>query len=879
MEPLRATYRLQMRAEFGFDEAAAVVPYLAALGVSHVYCSPYLQAGPGSTHGYDVADPTRVSDDLGGPEAHARFLEALRRNGLGQVLDIVPNHMTNQGRANRWWWDLLEYGRGSRYAPYFDINWHPHDPKLEGKILLPFLGDHYGRLLEQGEIRLVREGARFVVRYGDHEMPVTPGSLNVLLASAADRVGPGPLHDIAAAHGSLPSAQDDPDGLYREVEALHERLEAVLAQEAEAEAVDAVVAEWNAAPAALDSLLSSQHYRLSFWRTGSGEINYRRFFVENALVGMCIENERVFGALHGRVFGWVRDGDVDGLRVDHIDGLRDPESYLQRLREQARDAWIGVEKILDPEERLPESWPIQGTSGYDFLNAVNGLFVDPEGEGPVTDLYADFTGRSLEYVEQVREKKLLVLRTGLASEVFRLALLLLSISEKHWRYRDYTIAELGEVLNELIASFPVYRTYTRPETSSVSDQDQRYVHAATERAQAFRPDIDPQAFEYIRDLLLLRMRGETEDDFVLRFQQLSGPAMAKGVEDTLFYTYNRLVALNEVGGDPDRFGVSPEDFHAYCAHLQQAWPHTMTTTSTHDTKRSEGVRARLALLSEIPEAWAGAVRRWADRNARHRRDDDTPSRNDEYLLYQTLVGAWPIEPDRAAAYMQKAVREAKERTDWVEPDAAYEEGLEAFVRACLDDSGFCGDLAAFVAPLVGPGRVNAMAQLVLKLAAPGLPDTYQGTELWDLSLVDPDNRRPVDYALRQRLLEELRGLSAEAVLARADEGLPKLLVLHRGLQLRARRPEAFGAEAAYAPLPVRGSRARHAVAFARGGRVAAVVPRLLLGLEEGWAGTMLDLPAGTWRHAFTDETFQGPSLPLERLFQGFPVALLERTGE
>jgi (1->4)-alpha-D-glucan 1-alpha-D-glucosylmutase len=862
-----------MRPGFGFDEAAAIVPYLATLGVSHVYCSPYLQAAPGSTHGYDAADPSRVNDELGGPEAHGRFLEALRRGGLGQVLDIVPNHMTNKGRANRWWWDILEHGRNSRYALYFDVNWHPNDPKLAEKVLLPFLGDHYGRLLERGEITLAREGECFLVRYGDHELPVAPESLEQALESAADRMDEGLLREAARA-ARMPE-DCDPEAAYAAAESMYAAIAKALAEEpGAAETLDAVVAEWNASPEALDRLLSRQHYRLAFWRTGSGEINYRRFFVENALVGVCVENERVFGAMHGKVLQWVREGLVEGLRIDHVDGLRDPQRYLERLREQAPQAWIVVEKILSPDERMPESWPVQGTTGYDFLNALSGLFVDPAAEKPLTDFYAEFTREPVDFDAEVREKKLLVLRTGLASEVFRLALLLLSISEKHWRYRDYTVAELRDVLSELIADFPVYRSYTRPEVNVVSDQDECCIRAAADRAMHERPDVDPQLFEFVRDLLLLRTRGVLEDDFLLRFQQLSGPAMAKGAEDTAFYTYNRLVCLNEVGGSPERFGTAQEEFHAYCAYLQSAWPETMTTTATHDTKRGEDLRARLALLSEMPEAWAEAVRRWASIN-QGRRENDAPSRNDEYLFYQTLVGAWPLERERAVEYMLKAAREAKTHTDWTEPNAAYEEAVAHFVEGCLEDETFCKDLEAFVQPLVEPGRVNALAQLCLKLCAPGIPDTYQGTELWDLSLVDPDNRRPVDYALRQRLLSELDGLSPEEIFDRADEGLPKLWLLQKGLDLRRRRPEAFGPDAGYTPLGAQGAHADRVVAFMRGQDVVAVATRQNLRLRENWADTSLELPPGRWLNALTrEETFEG-RVNMVDLFARSPVAILE----
>jgi (1->4)-alpha-D-glucan 1-alpha-D-glucosylmutase len=874
--PPRATYRLQLRPGFGFDDAAAIVPYLAELGFSHVYCSPYLQAGPGSTHGYDVADPGRVNAELGGPEAHRRFVEALRREGLGQVLDIVPNHMTNKGRANRWWWDLLEYGRWSRSAIYFDLNWHPFDPKLHNKVLLPILGEHYGALLARGDLLVRREGPRFIVRYGEHEMPLKPRSLESLYSAAADRLGPGAFAQLAARVRTYPKEWEDAEALYWEAGEVERALEDLLQHEpGVGETLDAVVAELNASPALLDDLLRGQHYRLAYWRTGSREINYRRFFVENALVGVCVEHERVFGSMHGKVLQWVREGLVDGLRIDHIDGLRDPQAYLDRLREQAQDAWIVVEKILETDEAMPMAWPVQGTTGYDFLNVVLGLFIDPRGEEPLTRFYAEYTGQPVEYPPQVREKKLRILSTSLASEVYRLTLLLVDISEQHWQYRDYTVDELLDVLREFLACFPVYRTYTRPGHGEVSEQDRRIVLQATERAKFHRPDAAPQLFDYIRDLLLLNTGGPLEADFVYRFQQLGGPAMAKGVEDTLYYTYNRFVALNEVGGHPQHFGTSPDRFQAFCSGLQARWPLTMTATSTHDTKRSEGVRARLCLLSEIPDAWRAAVERWTAMNERHR-TPGVPDPNDEYLFYQTVVGAWPLGVERAREYMLKAIREAKVHTDWTEPVAAYEEPLLSFVQGALEDPEFTADLERFVAPLIPPGRVNALAQALLKLAGPGLPDTYQGTELWDLSLVDPDNRRPVDYALRRRLLGELDALSVEEMLARSDEGLPKLWMLRQALRLRARRPEACGPDAGYRPLTAQGKKAMHAVGFVRTEKVAAVVPRLILGLANDWGDTTIELPEGAWQNVLTSEPVNGESVAAQALLGRFPVALLER---
>ncbi|HEX7184673.1 MAG TPA: malto-oligosyltrehalose synthase [Thermoanaerobaculia bacterium] len=884
---LLSTYRLQLRPEFGFDDAAAISDYLADLGVSHVYSSPYLQAARGSTHGYDVIDHSRVNEDLGGEEAHARFCRRLGEHGLGQVLDVVPNHMAIDPKGgeqrNTWWWDVLENGPASRYAGYFDVDWDSPQSRLRNIVLLPILGDHYGRVLEAGEMRLVRQEGKLEIHYFDHWMPVAPRSLDDLLREAARRCGSPDLAFIADACGQLPLATEtDRESVarrHRDKEVLAGQLARLCDEKPEvAEAVDAVVEEINADPDRLDELLQRQNYRPAFWRTAGQELDYRRFFDVHTLVGLRTEDERVFADTHARVIDWARRGVLDGLRIDHPDGLLDPEQYFARLHAAAPEAWIVVEKILEPGEPLPEDWPVDGTTGYDFASLVGGLFVDAAGEAPLTDLYTELTGQGAGWPAMVREKKLMVLGELLASDVNRLAEVFLQVCERHRRYRDYTRFELRQAIREVAACFPVYRTYVRAETGEVRERDVRYVDEAIEAARGNWPDLSPDLLDFFRDLLTLKVRGEVESELVMRFQQLTGPAMAKGVEDTSFYNFNRLVSLNEVGGDPGRFGTSLEDFHRACARNQERWPRTMTATSTHDTKRSEDVRVRIHLLSEIPERWGGAVRRWLERNERYR-TDGFPDRNLEYLLYQTLVGAWPISADRLLAYLEKAAREAKAYTSWTRTDAGYEEAVKRFVEGLFGDEEFMADLEAFVAPLVAPGRIASLAQTLIRLTAPGVPDTYQGSELWDLSLVDPDNRRPVDYELRRRLLDELKtGLSAEEILARADDGLPKLWVVRQALHLRRRLPEAFGPEGAYWPLRAHGPRADHAVAFMRGDAVIAVAPRLVIGLGGDWGETVLDLPEGTWRNELTGEDVPGGERCLAGLLGRFPAALLARKG-
>ena len=873
----RATYRVQLHAGFTLDDAATITDYLAQLGVSHLYCSPYLQAAKGSTHGYDVTDPTRVNEEVGGAEAHRRLADALSAAGLGQVLDIVPNHMAIAGRQNAWWWDVLENGPSSPYAAFFDVDWDAPEHKLHNTVLLPILGDHYGRVLEAGELQLVRDGGEFTIRYGEHELPVSPGSLHLVLDPAAKSCGSDELAFLAESYARLPGAPvADRETLrlrHRDKEVLRRRLAELLgAEQYIAACVDRTVAEVNADADRLDELLERQNYRVAFWRTSVWEGSYRRFFDINNLAALRVEDPQVFEETHALPLRWVREGLVDGLRVDHPDGLRDPEAYFRRLRREAGEAWIVAEKILGANERLPLDWPVDGTTGYDFLNTAGGLFVDPAGAARLDAVWAQFTGASESFAEVAYKKKHLVIDELLGSDFNRLTEQFRRVCEGNRRYRDYTRPELYRALREAAACLPVYRTYANPRRGTISDADRDALAQAFAAARDRAPDLDPDLLEFLHRILRLDEGGAAEAELVDRFQQTTGPATAKGVEDTAFYAHLRLVALNEVGGDPGRFGVAPAEFHAASAVAAAEWPTAMLASSTHDTKRSEDVRTRLYLLSEMPGEWSAAVHRWAHLN-HGLREDGLPDRSAEYLLYQTLVGAHPLGCDRAQEYMRKAVREAKEHTSWTRPDQHYEAAVDRFVAGALADPEFQADLAAFVDGLVELGRVNSLAVKLLTLTAPGVPDIYQGTELWDLSLVDPDNRRPVDYRLRRRLLGELDGLSAAAAMERSDEGLPKLLVVQRCLRLRRERPDLF--TGAYRPLSARGERAEHLVAFVRGGGAIAVVPRLVHGLRQagGWGGTELELPPGRWLDAFTGRSAEG-AVPVRSLLDDFPVALL-----
>jgi (1->4)-alpha-D-glucan 1-alpha-D-glucosylmutase len=879
-----ATYRVQMHAGFGFDAAAAITGYLRDLGVTHLYASPYLQAGKGSTHGYDVLDHSKPNGELGGAPAQARLCRALGEAGLGHILDIVPNHMSIASRENQWWWDVLENGQSSRYASYFDVDWHPPEHKLRDTVLMPILGDHYGREVEAGRVQLHRAGGSFTFGYFDHVMPVAPRSLTDLLEEAARRSGSDELAFLADSLGHLPlSTATDTESVHRrhrDKEVIRTALARLIADRPEVgAAIDAVVAEINARFNDVDALLERQNYRLAFWKTAVQELDYRRFFDINTLISLRMEQERVFEDSHRLILQWVRQGVLDGLRVDHPDGLRDPAGYFQRLHKAVPHGWIVVEKILEPGECLPEDWPVAGTTGYDFLNRLGGLFVDPAGEGPITDFYAAFTGEPVDYVAMVRDKKLYVLKELFGSDVNRLVSLLSEVCERQKRYRDYTRRELTTMLREVIACFPVYRTYVQADEGRVSPRDIAYVDQAIDAAKANRPEVDPELLDFLRDLLLLRVKGSVESSLVMRFQQNTGPVMAKGLEDTVFYNYNRLVSLNEVGGDPGRFGLVPAGFHEECRETQRRWSRSMTTTTTHDTKRSEDVRARISLLSEIPGAWSEAVGRWAEHNARHK-VLGFPDRNAEYLLYQILVGAWPIDVDRATAYMLKATREAKAHTSWTESDPAYEGALKKFVAGILGDREFVADLEGFVGPMIGPGRVNSLSQVLIKLTAPGVPDVYQGNEIWDMSLVDPDNRRPVDYGLRRKLLAELAGgLEAEEILRRSDEGLPKLWVTRQALLFRRRRPELFGPGGDYRPIEAAGARADHVVAFGRGEGSVTVATRLPIRLGGDWGDTTIDLPGGRWSNELTGDAVDGGPIRVGDLLARFPVALLSRGGD
>lgn len=923
---ITATYRIQLHRDFGFAAARDLVSYLDALGISHVYASPYFMAQPGSMHGYDLVDPKRLNPELGTEQEYLEWTESLAARSMGHIVDFVPNHMAASPK-NGWWYDVLENGATAIHADHFDIEWHPPKEALRNKVLLPVLGAQYGEVLEKGELALERDGGSFCVRYFDRCFPVNPPSIVPLLERAIEKLGlpdddPRQQDLESIASGLARLATEIPKERAREKEVLKRRLAALAEDELVAKRLDEEVARVNGTPGDprsfddLDRLLVDQNYRLAYWRVATEEINYRRFFEINDLAAIRMECDVVFDDMHQKLLELVGNGRVQGVRLDHVDGLYDPATYFDKLRralERARGArsgdktpiWVIAEKILASSESLPSSWAIDGTTGYDFLATVNGLLIDPRAEEPCTRLYCEMTGDTRTFGEHAHEAKRTILRASMASELQMLALRLERIAMRDRRSRDFTLATLRRALGETIAAFPVYRTYVRP-NGSREPTDVQIVTRAIRIARRKNPEVSPSVFAFLRDQLLF----EPEDHLdavvamAMRFQQLTGPVVAKGVEDTAFYTYVRFVALNEVGSSPDRFGTSLASFHALNSDHLTRWPRTMTATATHDTKRGEDVRARLAVLSEIPAAFTAWVEEWRaitsayttvlDEEAPESR---APSASDQLLFFQTVLGAYPLAhaPDetfahRVAEYMVKAAREAKQHTSWLAPDDAYEGALRGFVAGVLADEAFLESLEAKSTAIATYGASNGLAQVVLKIASPGVPDTYQGSETWDLRLVDPDNRSPVDYAALRRALASLDGANVRDLVACFRDGRIKLHVLSRALRLRRTMPGVF-LEGDYRPIDA----GEEIVAFVREhdtGTVACAATRFpyrVTGGRAPWAcgdvwgapgdpnRRVVALPPGRWRDALGTErnVVVGPTgIAAADLFSDLPVALL-----
>jgi (1->4)-alpha-D-glucan 1-alpha-D-glucosylmutase len=871
--PLRATYRMQLTPEFGFEQLRKRLPYLARLGVSHVYLSPCLEAVSGSAHGYDVTDPARVREELGGEVGWRAVLDACRELGLGVIVDIVPNHMAASAAHNPWWRDLLRWGEHSPFAGFFDVDWARH----EGRVLLPILGSSRN-VATEGPSQWLELGAHALELVVEEDrLPLAARSVPVVFASTAGDDG-----EVAARLGELGGVVRDA-GARTDIERAERRVFECLQSPERAARARAAVDAVNASPERLQSVLEAQFYRLRYWRDGLPELNYRRFFDVSSLAALRVDDPVVFDAVHVQLRRWIQSGALAGVRVDHPDGLKDPEQYLERLRDLIGPRWLLIEKILRPGELLPARFPVDGTTGYDFAGVATRLFVDSRAEAALTATYcrlAELPG--YDFPHSVDAAKGRALRELFGAEVAALTARALPVCQSAPGASG--AGDVQQALLGILTGLPVYRTYLRPGRAA-SEADRAVLDVACRRAVVASPELAPLV-DRLADLLVGTRLTPRHDELAAAFQQLSGPAMAKGLEDTVFYDDARLLSLNEVGGDPARFGASVEEFHEHARHIQSHWPRTLNAISTHDTKRSADVRLRIALLSELPGEWAVRSESWMHR-ARSLPEGASVDPRTLYFLFQTLVGAHPISIDRLQRYLLKAAREAKAWTSWLSPDLPREAGFVRFVAALLRDEDFRTELDAFVGRLQPAFVRHALALELLALTAPGVPDIYQGTELWDDSLADPDNRRPVDFALRERLLGEIEPLTeppracdsfVDAAGRRIERGPgagvgeEKLWLICRTLAVRRARPECFDARAAYTSLAVLGPEQHRVVAYQRGAHVVVVVPRLTLSLTRGWRGTRVVLPAGRFVDAFTSEAVDSGGL--EDMLARFPVALL-----
>lgn len=941
-----ATYRLQFHHGFRFIAAQALAPYLHDLGISDLYASPLFKARRRSSHGYSVTNPLEINPELGSRVSFNALVRVLKSRGMGLLLDFVPNHMA-LSHDNPWWLEVLEDGPGSPFAVFFDVDWHPLNRVMEGRVLQPVLGAPYGQVLENQEFKLALEEKGFCVHYYDHKFPLDPKTYGPLLTHRLETL----VRELGEGNPAILSYM----GLINLVEHLPPRSLAsrrkLLERQRQKEILknnlgllyqgnatikkflDENIAILNGRPGdpesfnLLDRLLASQPYRLAYWRVSLDMINYRRFFSVNDLIGLRVEDPRVFEASHSLLFSLIREGKVSGVRIDHVDGLYDPLGYLQRLQDSLAPAekspaaqencYVVVEKILAADEPLPPDWPVAGTTGYDFLNVVNGLFIDGEGFRDLQRIYTGFVKPELGRSDLIYEKKKLIMDTLFGGEMETLGYMLSLLAEQDRQARDVPRKELQKIIGEVIARLPVYRTYSRG--FEVSPRDRACVDKVVEEVGVREPAFDPHALAFVRRVLLLEFPPDLAEDqkkdwlrFVMRWQQFTGPIMAKGLEDTALYVYNPLVSLNEVGTD---FLVpAPADFHQFNRCRQENWPATLNATSTHDTKRSEDVRMRINVLSQIPHEWEGCLTRWSAWNQPQKRyvqGRAVPAANEEYFLYQTLLGAWPLFEEelpefkeRLQAYVIKAAREAKVHTRWIAPNHEHENALTAFVQAILDESDnheFLDDFKEFQARLAYYGALNSISQVLLKIASPGVPDFYQGTELWDFSLVDPDNRRPVDFQKRARLLKDLRmkeGTKGETLiqelLTNWKNGAIKLYITYKALNFRKAHQDLF-LQGDYLPLVTTGPQGRRVVAFARrleNTWVIAGAVRLFTDLqapgdhscrEQVWQESFLSLPPGApteLMNIFTGQPIksmrngQAGSCPLAELLQNLPVFLL-----
>jgi (1->4)-alpha-D-glucan 1-alpha-D-glucosylmutase len=951
-----STYRLQLNKRFTFRHALELVEYLYSLGIDDCYLSPFLMAAPGSAHGYDVTNPARINPEIGTRHDLQQLSDCLKQRAMGIIADVVPNHMCIDDPANEWWWDVLENGPSSPFARYFDINWNPPKRDLINKVLLPILGDQYGRILEDQQIAVLYENGAFYASVNQKPLPLAPRTWALVLEPAAEalRARLGESHEhvlelesiLTALSHLAPPHEEDPAKIrerQREKEVIRKRLAALMeSSQAAREQIDTSRNRINGIKGVphsfdrLEELLAQQSYRLSFWKVAADEINYRRFFDINQLAAIRVEDPEVFQAVHALLFDLVQEGSIQGLRVDHSDGLLDPAEFFRRLqrasmaaRNASRRCYIVTEKILVGNENLRSDWEIEGTTGYDFLGLVNGLFVDRDRRRAFYRVYEAFTGSAPSFEDLIYTSKRLILQTSMSGELNVLAGKLDKISEQHRWSRDFTLSSLRHALRETVACFPIYRTYTTALASRPDPEDERHIRNAIGRAKRRNQSTEESIFDFLQSVLLLEdpegidiaQRAERRD-FILSFQQFTSPVMAKGLEDTAFYRHFPLSSLNEVGVDLRQFGTSPAVFHARNLDRRRSWPHALLATSTHDTKRSEDVRARINVISEIPLEWHRAIRSWHGLNLGRKTkiaDTEIPSAAEEYLFYQTLTGVWPLNDPgqqeweelvaRLRGYLRKSLREAKIHSSWINPNEPYEEAVDQFVHLSLErslENSFLPEFTAFLEKIKVAGMWNSLSQTLLKIASPGIPDFYQGNEIWDFSLVDPDNRRPVDYSRRCQLLNRLRELQAHGELPLIEElthdltdGAIKLYVTSRALCFRKSNRELL-MKGSYIPLRATGSRQNHAIAFARGlGRrsVIAAAARFFMALgaekrkptgPEIWGDSALllrrDVPRTAYRDVFSGRTIEiveqhgKGTLPLAELFAHLPVALLENVA-
>jgi (1->4)-alpha-D-glucan 1-alpha-D-glucosylmutase len=913
-----ATYRLQFNSSFGFKEAKEIVPYLAKLGISDVYASPIFKARSGSLHGYDVVDHNLLNPDLGTAEEFEALSEALADRGMGWIQDIVPNHMS-YSFENHMLSDVLERGGNSKYAQFFDIDWEHPSEGLKGKLQAPFLGDLYGRTLERGEIKLIYDQRSFAVTYYDLRLPLRLKSYAIILNQGIrdleQRLGENDP-DIISLKSIIMEADDEDreQNLKERLWDLKERSPVV------ANFLDSNLRLFNGEKEdsvsfdLLDDLLSQQFFRLCFWKVASDEINYRRFFIMNDMISLHTEKEEVFDSIHSLIFDLMETGKITGLRIDHLDGLYDPEEYLRRMKDRLKDRYLVAEKILLPGDAIPATWPIHGTTGYDFLNCQNGVLCDRARREDFEGIYSRFKGSSMPYRDVVYEKKKMIADRHMSGDVDNLARHIKNALGKNRQWSDITLSGIRKALTELLVFFPVYRTYAS--SRSFNEHDQNIIREASRSAKERNMDLFNE-LDFVEHFLL-DPRDDAREDWqrmIMRFQQHTGPLMAKGVEDTTLYTFYQLLALNEVGGDPGSFGVSLDQFHLSNEEKARNWPHSMNATSTHDSKRGEDARARICVLSEIPGEWEVRLQSWSEVNEGLKKTvsvGEVPDRNDEYFLYQTMIGAFPFYSEdvhsfieRAGRYLVKAAREAKVHSGWVRPSASYEVAFVSFLKNIMASEEFRKDFEMFQRKVAHHGILNSLNQVLVKVTAPGIPDFYQGTELWDFSFVDPDNRRPVDFEKRSLYLDEIvkredtdmNGL-LEELLASKEDGRIKLFLIHKALKARQENRDLF-AGGSYMRIGVEGTVAENIIAFARvheGAWALTIAPRLTTTLTKndeklkgdlrqgdfpGWhipGDVRLILPKNapsSWRNAITDKMVRSEkAMPVYEILQHFPVALL-----